>query len=234
MADQNSYSGLINIKDVDDFTTHTVLSTVTAIWVRASGNKKFTGQGLADAVIVAGNIGALTELTAGQVDSAADKVLIRDESTGLNKYVLVSSLAGGGSSKYDAGNGCYVRATGTGCTFVRTSSSVWTLTVPDGVDLETFDINSTDAESATSALDIKVVFQGTRTFNQSLTHTDLHAPFLTTVKKTSPLQYPTTVAGNFPAWTVAVLVAGTLTLSTTEFSEVGGSGAQATFVKGVF
>jgi hypothetical protein len=150
------------------------------------------------------------------------------------RITAVANGTAGGTTKYDAGNGCMVRATGTGVTFVRTSASVWTLTIPTGVNIETADINSTDAESATSALDIKVVFQGTRIFNQSTSHTDLHAPLITTVKKTSPLQYPTTAAGNNPAWTVAVTPAGTLVLSTTEFSEVGGGGSQATFVKLIF
>ena len=149
----------------------------------------------------------------------------------------VDATGGGGSiTTYSAGNGAIVTATGTGVTFVRTSSSNWTLTVPSGVELLSFDINSTSAQSATSALDLDIVFAGSRAYNQdaSVDMTDGKVPILTTLKKITPATYPSTAAGNNVAFTADVTAAGTLRLSTAEFSEIGGGGAQATSVKGTF
>ena len=141
---------------------------------------------------------------------------------------LNASGGGGGSIlKYSAGNGCRVNATGAGVTFVRTTASVWTLTVPAGVELLSAKIYSTALESATAALTVNVV-HASHFGNTNMT--DVDAPGITTLKHTSPIQYPTTAAGNNPAWTISVPVSGTLALDTTEFTEVGGGGGQATTI----
>lgn len=146
------------------------------------------------------------------------------------------SGGGGGIVTYSAGAGAIVTATATGITFTRTTASQWTFSIPSGVELLSFDINSTSAESATSALDIDFVFAGTRPYNQdaSVDMTDGKVPIVTTLKKITPATYPTTAASNNPSWTADVTTAGTLRISTAEFSEAGNGGANATTVKGSF
>ena len=140
------------------------------------------------------------------------------------------------TTRYSAGNGAWVLATGTGVTFTRTTASVWTFNIPSGVELLSFDINSTISESSTSALDLFFVFAGTRTYDQDISDNMLNAsiPNITTLKKVPPAQYPTTAASNNAAWVADVTVAGTLKISTSEFSEVSGTGSVATSIKGTF
>jgi hypothetical protein len=163
----------------------------------------------------------------------AGQVLTR-QADGTVEYQSVSG--GGGITTYSAGSGTIVTATGTGVTFTRTTASVWTFDIPTGIELLSFDINSTASQSATAALDIDFVFAGTRPYNQdvSVDMTDAKVPVLTTLKKINPSTYPTTAAGNNAAWTTDVTAAGTLRISTTEFGEVSSSGANATSIKGVF
>jgi hypothetical protein len=172
---------------------------------------------------------ALGTATAGQV--------LTLQSDGTVEYVT-SSGGGGGSSvtTYSAGNGAIVTASNTGVTFNRTTASTWTFTIPSGVELISFDINSTASQSATAALDIDFIFTGSRPYNQdaSADMTDAKVPVLTTLKKINPSTYPTTAAGNNAAWSSDVMVAGTLRISTTEFGEVSSAGANATTVKGTF
>lgn len=138
-----------------------------------------------------------------------------------------------GLFRYDAGNGAIVTATGLGITFVRTTSSIWTLTIPENVEpVGKTTINNSAAESATAALTVNIVFQGTRIYNQDASDnmTDLFAPTISTVEKTIPAQYPSAAAANNPSWTLDVTSAGTLSLNTTEFTEVGNGGANATSI----
>lgn len=140
-------------------------------------------------------------------------------------------VAAPGATIYSAGSGAIVKATGAGVTFVRTTASVGTLTVPSGIDLVGLQtINFTPAESATAAYTLNIVFQGSRPYNQDTSDnmTDLYAPNITTIEKlTGQGTYPTTAAGNNPAWTAKVDTAGTLTCETLEFAEVGNGGANA-------
>jgi len=148
---------------------------------------------------------------------------------------LAKGPAAGGVLKYAAGNGAIVTATGSGVTFTRTTASVWTFNIPAGVELLSFVINSTISESSTSALDIDFVYASS-SFNQDISAdlTDVYPPNITTLKKVSPAQFPTTAASNNPSWTIDVTAPGTLRMSTAEFSEVSGTGSVATMVKGVF
>ncbi|MBC7778087.1 MAG: hypothetical protein H7246_21825 [Phycisphaerae bacterium] len=160
-----------------------------------------------------------------------------NETTGkLSKGVPSGGGGGSGIVAYSAGAGAIVTATGTGVTFTRTTSSNWTISIPTGVELLSFDIHSTASESATSALDLDFVWTGSRPYNQntSADMTDAKIPLLTTLKKITPATYPTTAAGNNPAWTADVTSAGTLRISTTEFTEVGSGGANSTQIKGSF
>ena len=94
MPDQTAYTGPVDIRDVDDLTAITDVALITALWVRISGttNRKMTGQALADSVIAKGDISALTQLLVGALDPANDKIIIKDESAGVNKYILASAL----------------------------------------------------------------------------------------------------------------------------------------------
>lgn len=135
--------------------------------------------------------------------------------------------------KYDAGNGCIVRATGLGATFVRTTASTWTLTFPTGVEpVGNTVINSSAAESATAALTINILFPASSYGNTDTSNnmTDLDAPMISTIKKVTPGVYPTTAASNNPSWTVTVPVSKTVAIETTEFTEVGGGGGNATSI----
>jgi len=60
--------------------------------------------------------------------------------------------------------------------------------------------------------------------------TDLLAPVVTTVEKGTPGNYPTASAANSPDWFIDVTATGTLRISTSQFSEVGNGGANATSV----
>lgn len=169
--------------------------------------------------------------------SNAGAVQVISAGSGLTISGGVLSATGGGSSTistYSAGNGAIVTATGSGVTFTRTTASVWTFTVPSGVELLSFDINSTAGESATAALSIEVVFLGARAYNQLTNLSDLKPYSMNTVKKTSPAQFASASASNNPSWTVEVPMAGKVVMNTTEFTEVGGGGGQGTLVKGVF
>lgn len=158
--------------------------------------------------------------------------------TGLSQYWLMvvfpSSTNGLGNqiTTYSAGNGAIVTASGPGVAFTRTTASQWDLTVPAGVDLLSLDINSTSSQSATAALDVFITYQGSRPFNQdtSADLTDAKIPIISTLRKLNPATYPTTAASNNAAWTVSVPVAGKIKLATTEFSEVGNGGANATSI----
>ena len=141
-----------------------------------------------------------------------------------------------GTLRYSAGNGAFVTASATGVTFTRTTASQWTFNIPAGVELFSFDINNNGAQSATAALDVDFVFAGTRAYNQDATSamSDALIPLITTLEKLSPGTYPTTAASNSPAWTASITTAGTLRVSTVEFTEVGNGGANGTSIKGVF
>ena len=146
--------------------------------------------------------------------------------------VAVSGGGGGGITTYSAGAGAIVTATGAGVTFVRTTASQWTFTIPAGVELLSADVNNSSSESATSGVDVDFVFGGSRPYNQDATAamSDAKAPIVTTLEKLSPATYPTTSATNSPAWTASVTVAGTLRIGTSEFSEVGNGGANPTTI----
>lgn len=151
---------------------------------------------------------------------------------GTNGWEAGTVSGGGGISTYSAGNGAIVTASGAGVTFTRTTASQWTVNVPTGVELLSVDINNNSGQSATAALDIDIVWAGSRPYNQdaSADMTDLKAPVVTTVEKINPGTYPTPAASNNPAWTLDVTSSGTLRISTAEFSEVGNGGANATSV----
>ena len=69
------------------------------------------------------------------------------------------------------------------------------------------------------------MWAGSRPYNQntSVDMTDAKIPLLTTLKKITPATYPTTAAGNNPAWTADVTSAGTLRIT------VGGQRAEVEF-----
>ena len=137
MADQNSYTGAINIRDVDDFTAETDLTNVTAIPCRISGttNRKMTGQALADSVIQKAQISALTQLASGSLDAANDKLYIYDASANAWKYILASALTS--SVSFDSLTSGTVtalvtRTGGSATTLTNPASGEYTLTVQSG------------------------------------------------------------------------------------------------------
>lgn len=149
-----------------------------------------------------------------------------------NTVTVAVTGGGGGITTYSAGAGAIVTATGAGITFTRTTASQWTFSIPAGVELLSADVNNNASESATSAVDVDFVFAGSRPYNQDATAamSDAKAPVVSTLEKLSPATYPTTAATNNPAWTASVTVAGTLRVSTSEFSEVGNGGANGTTI----
>jgi uncharacterized protein YceK len=172
--------------------------------------------------------------TAGQATS------VNFVGAGISTTVVGSTatvtISGGSSviAPYSAGSGAIVRASAAGVTFTRTTASQWTINVPSGVDLYGFDINSTAAESATAALDVDIVFAGSRPYNQNTSLTDAYIPVLTTLRKGSPANYPTVAGTNNASFTATIPTAGTLRISTVEFAEVSSSGTVGTTVKGVW
>lgn len=137
MADQNSYTGAINIRDVDDFTAETDLTNVTAIPCRISGttNRKMTGQALADSVIQKAQVSALTQLASGSLDAANDKIYIYDASANTWKYILASALTS--SVSFDSLTSGTVtalvtRTGGTTTAISNPASGEYTLTVQSG------------------------------------------------------------------------------------------------------
>ena len=199
----------------------TILDAINATTFADSGSIEWSVVGPDNVAIVAG------------ADTAALNDYPKSDGAGGIVWGPITSV---GISRYSAGNGAFVTATGLGITFVRTTASVWTFNIPAGVEILSFDINNTPSESATVPLSLDFVFAGTRIYNQNTSDdmTDAMVPIVTTLEKIAPATYPSTAAGNNPAWTASVPVAGTLRVETLEFSEVGNAGANSTLIKGVF
>lgn len=145
MPDQSNYSDPITIRDVDDMTAITDISTATAIWVRISGttNRKITGQVLANSVLQKAQISALTQLASASLDSSNDKIYIYDESASAWKYVLASALTS--SVAHDSltsgtVTAKVVRSGGSATTISNPATGEYTLTVQSGAHLQSASI----------------------------------------------------------------------------------------------
>lgn len=82
--------------------------------------------------------------------------------------------------RYNAGNGCWVYATGTGVTYTK-SVGTGTLTIPSGVDVISFNIVAASGDLNSGELTITFIHQGTVSFNQS--NATLYFPTVTIVNR---------------------------------------------------
>lgn len=95
-----------------------------------------------------------------------------------------STGGAGSASLYDAGNGAFVCADGTGVTFARTSSTEGTFTVPSGVVLFGGTIHHTSGQNPGTNYYVQFSLGGTRDTNND--KDDLNPPFFWVGNKTLP------------------------------------------------
>lgn len=90
-----------------------------------------------------------------------------------NRLVLTGGLASGGGggvslTRYDAGNGCWVYATGTGITFTK-ASGTGTINIPNGVQLISARVNGATADlDGSNNFTVVLNNVGTVTYNQGV------------------------------------------------------------------
>lgn len=99
-------------------------------------------------------------------DSTPYEALIALEQAILN----VPTTSGDSYTFYDAGNGCFVYASGVGVAFTKDAATgLYTVTVPDGVEVRGGVVVGPRADTDDdNNLFLRLVYEGVRTFNQGL------------------------------------------------------------------
>jgi len=95
------------------------------------------------------------------------EVVYVDSTTG--KLAKGTVTSGSSTTDYSAGAGALVKATGSGITFVRTTTSVWTFTIPSGVQLLSHKIYSTAGENPGANVTLVYNYTSNTVTNQGFT-----------------------------------------------------------------
>lgn len=142
MADVLNHSGSINIRDVQLFDEETDINNIEVYSRRDGVNRRMTGPILATEALAEGDLSELPEVTTYDGDN--DYLLIR--ASGVQSKILAGNFEGttGDSSSRYSDNGVYIKATGAGVT-ASIVTGVMTITVPDGVELESIGYEGSDA-----------------------------------------------------------------------------------------
>ena len=200
---------LSSLEDTDDFVTSAELDGTDLVLTRDSGGTitvdlSSLGGGGGGETNTASNLGG------GQgVFGAKSGVDLRFKSLVAGANITMSADAntitinstgggGGGSSRYSAGNGCWVHASGAGVTYAK-SAGQGTITVPAGVELYSFRIVGGAADLNSGEVRITIDFDAGVAYNQSdatLYHPDITIQNRTTVLPTDPYQQRPDDAGD--------------------------------------
>lgn len=141
------------------------------------------------------------------------------------------------ASTYDAGNGAFVTATGSGVTFARTDATTGTFTVPSGVEIISGSIHHSAIQNPGSVYYIRFDLQGSRAANTTLNN--LSPPicqvinkYLAAPSRTNPATYASTSGSINLTTRVTGISPLEIKLENYNNSAVGGS--QETMIKFVF
>lgn len=99
------------------------------------------------------------------IDAALN--LINRTELGDSTAAIRSAFAIGSNTFRDAGNTGYVVANGAGTTFVRTTSTTGTFTVPAGVEPVDFIVRHSAAQNPGATYKVRVVYTGSVTYNNN-------------------------------------------------------------------
>lgn len=176
------------------------------VTVSADGNTitiSATGGGDGEAN-TASNLGAGQGVFASKVaEDLRFKSLVAGTNVSLSadgNTITINSTGGGGggSSRYSAGNGCWVHASAAGVTYAK-SAGQGTITVPAGVELYSFRIVGGAADLNSGEMRITVDFDAGVAYNQSdatLWHPDITIQNRTVVLPADPYQQRPDDAGD--------------------------------------
>ena len=199
---------LSSLEDTDDFVTSAALDGTNLVLTRDSGSTitvdlSSLGGGGSGEANTASNLGAGQGVFGSK--SGVDlrfKSLVAGSNVTLsadaNSITINSTGGGGGSSRYNAGNGCWVHATGPGVTYTK-SSGQGTITVPNGVDLYSFRIVGGAADLNSGEVRVTIVYDPSVAHNKTdadLWHPDITIQNRTTVLPTDPYQQRPDDAGD--------------------------------------
>jgi hypothetical protein len=168
------------------------------------------------------------------ITGAYDKINVIGATVAQNSAIpsQIDITVEGGIKTYDAGNGAIVKASGLGVTFVRNTASVWTFTIPVGVDLLSHNIYSTAGQNPGVNVTINYNYAGNTLTNQGLNTANppSYSAFQVSGLSTSQGTTGGTLAANFRP-NINSVGSGNISMLCILGSVVG---TQETLIKGIF
>lgn len=145
-----------------------------------------------------------------------------------------ATIASGSLSTYSAGSGCIVTATGTGITFVRTTTSEWVINIPSGVELLSFEIYSTSGQNPGASAYLNFNYSGTRPYNNNTDGSDANPPIMkgvnlsangTAITRSNEQPYDLTTGATNLIFKLSAVGSADLEVKIENYTTVLGSGA---------
>lgn len=186
-----------------------------------------------------------TDFGAVTIPSGATRSYAFQKGTGTTFHQIGNVSSGGGGTTlttYSAGNGMIVTATGAGITFARTSTTEWTVTIPDGVDIISGQIYSTTGQNPGANCYIAFNFGGSRPFNNNTAGTDARPPKhmwgvnmagngdgATAISRVNPQGYAVTTGATNLLPRVTAVGSGDIEVEVQNYTTALGSGASLLF-----